>query len=370
METLIEPAANLAVPSTLEDPGSQVASDGYIVLREFPQPGIEHIWRDFLDRVESPAHYNAPEFFLEPYWTDQKPFAILVLNSGRVRAAVTGLDLGSEVICGLKSRPQVCVETAVGSIDPSEVLGSALVKLFPSAKLITLYGWSWTPLPGLKRHGFRRLPLEGNIVLDLRPGAEFLFEHFRKNRRRDIRLALRSGVEVSEVITTDDLKAYWQVYQGWHQTERKEIRHDADLAKVGATVKLRGSHRRLVAWYKGEPIAASGFRFYPTGLVEYSNNCSRDEYLDLCPNDLLLWKSIEWACERAYPTFSLGGVHAFLAKWGDFVVPIYRYRHDRTFGHWVTLREETVRETRKLTQHLPDPMRNNLRRAFRALSHN
>lgn len=340
----------------------------YLLLREFPLPRIEQLWRDFLNRAECPAHYNSPEFFLEPFWTNQNPFAILALNSERVTAVVAGLELNSEVVCGNDTRPQICVEASGASIDPSFILGDALNEVFPSARLITIYAWNWTPLLGLERHGFRKLQLVGNVVLDLRPGAQFLFDHFRKNRRRDIRLAMRSGVEISEMTTAEDLDAFWLAYQQWHQTKRKEIHHDVPLAKVEATINLRRNHRRFVARYKGEPIAASGFRFYQNGLVEYANNCSRDEYLEFAPNDLLLWKVIEWACEHGYPTLSLGGVHPFLAKWGGAVVPINRYRLDRTFAHWVTLKEDLARQGRKLVRKLPDSMQIALRKGLDTLT--
>src|SRR5271166_5789597 len=171
-------------------------SNGHIILREFPQPDIEKLWRNFLSRVEAPAHYNSPEFFREPYWEGQNPFAILALSSNGITAAATGLDLGSEVTCGRISRPQVCIEKGGDPAGHSEVLAKAFDEAFPSAKLITLYAWTWTPLPGLVKHDFRALPLEGDVVLDLRRGAQFLFEHFDTNRRRNIRLAIRNGIEI------------------------------------------------------------------------------------------------------------------------------------------------------------------------------
>jgi lipid II:glycine glycyltransferase (peptidoglycan interpeptide bridge formation enzyme) len=173
--------------------------------------------------------------------------------------------------------------------------------------------------------GYRELALEGDVVLDLRPGAKFIFDHFPLNRRRDIRKAMRSGIEVSEA-----------------------------------------NHRRFLARYKGEVIAACGVRFYPGGLVEYANNCSRDEFLRLCPNDLLVWRMIEWACENKFPALSMGGAHPFLRKWGTTVVPVHRYRLDRTFLHRVELREEAMAQIRQLIHRLPPPLQTTLKTLVRS----
>ena len=337
-----------------------------LILRQFPDSKTEGLWRTFLSRVVCPAHYDAPEFFLEPYWRNQSPFAILLLHENRVVAALTGFDQGIEVVSGLASRPQVCCD---GTMDPSAIsrdVAVAFAKHFPNAKLITVHTWSHSPLPGFVEQGYRELALEGDVVLDLRPGAKFIFDHFPLNRRRDIRKAMRSGIEVSEATTDADAREYWAVYSAWKGTNRKQIHHDRDFAMLAAVQRMRGNHRRFLARYKGEVIAACGVRFYPGGLVEYANNCSRDEFLRLCPNDLLVWRMIEWACENKFPALSMGGAHPFLRKWGTTVVPVHRYRLDRTFLHRVELREEAMAQIRQLIHRLPPPLQTRLKTLVRS----
>lgn len=128
---------------------------------------------------------------------------------------------------------------------------------------------------------------------------------------------------------------------------------------------MRNNHRRFLARYKGDVIAATGVRFYPDGLVEYANNCSRDEYLPLRPNDLLMWRVIEWACEQGFPRLSMGGAQTFLRKWSDTVIPIHRYRLDRTFLHSVELKEEAAAQVRKLTRQMPAPVQGALKNLLR-----
>src|SRR5439155_22279369 len=87
----------------------------FTILHSFPSPDIEKAWRDCLSRVEFPAHYDTPEYFAEPYWTGRRPFAILAMDQGSVVGVLTGLHEQNEVMCGLQSRPQICIDPTADS---------------------------------------------------------------------------------------------------------------------------------------------------------------------------------------------------------------------------------------------------------------
>jgi hypothetical protein len=329
------------------------ADSRFLVLHDFPPLEIAILWREFLGRVESPAHYNAPEYFLEPYWEGKNPFAILAWSEDKIVGVLTGLHTKGQVTCGVSSRPQICIDKGVDGTETTRTLAEGLLREAGRARLITVYTWEGTPLPGFEQNGFRSLKLEGNIVLDLSLGIEALSKQSTKNRRRDIRIATRSGVQVSQAATAEDVADYWEVYSKWRQTKRKKIVHNHTLAMIEKVHEMRGNHRRFLARYNGKLVAASGLRFYSGGMVEYANNCSLDEYMKLQPNDLLVGKTIEWACEQGFTKYSLGGAHPFLRKSGGTVVPIYRYRLDRTFLRHHDLAEGISAVARALRRRLP-----------------
>ena len=194
-----------------------------LLLRHFPDGPTEKLWREFLTRVDCPTHYDSPEFFVEPYWKVQKPFALLLLYGSRVVAAITGFDQGREILSGLKSRPQISFSRDADVGLSSTALADALVSHFPNAKLFTVYTWGSRDLPGFVTRGFRKLELEGCVSLDLRQDANSMFYNFPSNRRRDIRKAMRNGIEVKEATTDADLEAYWSVYAAWKGTARKKL---------------------------------------------------------------------------------------------------------------------------------------------------
>jgi hypothetical protein len=196
----------------------------FVILHDFPSPEVEGGWREFLRRVEYPAHYDSPEFFREPYLPGGKNrFAVLALNQGLMTGVLTGVHEGDRVVSGLESRPQICVDTTVDSSLACDTLARGLLAEAGSASLITVYTWSSLQLPGFESYRFRRRELEGDVVLDLTQGQEALFKQLHASRRKNIRHGIRSGVEVFQAKTLEDAEAFYQVHTRWHQTERKEI---------------------------------------------------------------------------------------------------------------------------------------------------
>ena len=327
-----------------------------LILHEFPSQELEELWRKFLTTLRCPAHYDAPEYFLEPYWSGQQPFAILALNGGAVIGVATGLHIKGAVACGIAERPQVQVEEGSAQV-ASELLSEGLIREAERAPLITVYSWSSTLLPGLLQRGFGRRDQKGVFTLDLQLGADRLFKQFHSSRRRNIRCAIRSGIEVTESKTYDDVVAYWNVYSAWRQTERKVIRHNRTFDMWNKVNAMRANHRRFLAWYQGKLIAASAIRFHVGGLVESANNCSLDEFHHLHPNDLLTWKTIQWACENGFRRYSCGSADAFHCRSGGVIEPICRYRLDRTFFHRYDLHEQLRANARLVVHKVQDGMR-------------
>lgn len=323
----------------------------FSVLHAFPQRELEVRWRDFLRQADCPSAYETPEYFLEPYWEGKRPFAIQALRQGEVVGVLTGLHLHDRVISGLPARPQLCITNNDGGI--ADILLKGLLQEAGSTRLVEVYSWHSSPLPTFEQNGFRRKQLEGDVVIDLRLGAEALFKQFHDNRKRNIRAAIRNGIEVSEVKTEEDMFAYWDVYCRWRETKRKKVQADSTLAQVKEVHKLIANHLRFLARYKGKPIAATSVRFCPAGLIEYASNCSLEEFIGLHPNDLLIWRTIEWACKQGFPKYSLGAAHPFLRKSGGVVEPIDRYRLDRTFLHRHEVKENLRAVPRALFHALP-----------------
>ena len=299
------------------------------VLHTFPSPAIESAWRALLLRVPVPSHYTSPEYFLEPYFEGKRPFAVLALRGSSVVGVLTGFHEGESVTCGLPTRPQIQLDPAVDHAAVLGVLARGLRSEAVRAQLVSIYSWEWLSLRPLIEFGYRSRILTGNPVLDLTRGPEELLRECDGKRRNCIRYAMRHGVEVRPAETPQDYAEFYQIYAGWCAAKRT---HCYPFETEELAYRTTGKNRRLfVARYEGKVIAGSVFRFIPGGLVEYSRNSSLPEYQRLKPNDLLVWRAVEWASAQGFPMLSMGGSHRFLREFGGSILPIVRYRMDRTF---------------------------------------
>lgn len=335
----------------------------FAILHRFPPPDLEKAWRNFLTRLEAPAHYDSPEFFDEPVWAGERPFAILALNRNSIAGVLTGLHREDEVISGQQSRPQVCVDGTADINATVHNLAEGLLTEAGSTKLITVYSWSIVPLRELESYRFRGRELEGDVVLDLTKGTEALFKELHASRRKNIRHSIRSGVEVFRAKALEDAEAFYHLHTRWHHTKRKKISTpQISQAVFSQRFERNGNFVFILAHYSGKLIAGITLRFFPGGLVEFSNHSSLDEFLHLKPNDLLQWKCIEWACQQGFRRCSLGGAHTFHRRFGGTIFPISRYRLDRTLLRRYDRLEEAMDFIRKGFHKLPRPVQTLVRR--------
>lgn len=335
------------------------------ILHQFPDASIEPLWRDLLSRIEIPSHYDAPEYFLEPHWTGKKPFAILALDNERTVAVLTGVHDGEQVVSGLSSRPQIAVDFQADVPTALETLAQGLLKEAGKSKLLTIHSWPSLELSSFAARGFRRRQLQGNVVLDLTLGSDALFLQFSKDRRRNIRYAEKQGITVRVATNRDHFLRAYEVYLAWHDGERKALTGERRTFENFENAQLLTRNRRLfLAEYEGKVIAINMFRFYEGGLFESAANYSLEQFLHLKPNDLLQWKGIEWACAHGLRRHSLGGAHPFLTRFGGTVIPVIRYRMDRSLLRKHDLREAVVRIARTKLGQMPPGVQEKVRRAL------
>jgi hypothetical protein len=341
------------------------APDNFIILRQFPGPELEQAWHAFLARAEFPSHYNSPAFFLEPYWAGKRPFAVLALAPGRIVGVLTGVHEGDEGVTGLRSRPQICFDKTADRAAVSRSLIRGFLQESSTEKAVTAYTWNWAPLDAFL--DFRLLPreLEGNVILELTKGPAALFSEFSPDRRRNIHFAIKQGVEVFQATTPEDLLAWHHVFAEWRNSARKKMEPpDLSFATFEQLFRLSSNRRVFLARFAGKIVAANEFRFYPGGLFESSSNCSIPEFMFLKPNDLLQWRGIEWACQQGLVRHSLGASDGFLRRFGGTVVPVTRYRLDRTWVHRRDLEEAVVDAGREMLRKFPEPIEITVRKAL------
>jgi Acetyltransferase (GNAT) domain len=301
-----------------------------VILTSVPDEPIAAAWNDCLDNAEFAGLYTAPEYFLIQYFANERPFAVLVVSSGVVHGVATGLLGDRDINCGHSGSPQICIRRGADA----EKVGMALAAGIRSHSLKStrfISAFTWDEVSGLQSAGFRAKRFEtplGTILLDLSRGADALFSDCTEARRRNIRRAIKAGVEVAEMDIGRDFDEYYALYEHWcafkHQAARP---YDVQRA-----VFASGANRLLlVARHGGRVVGVSTFRFRRPGIMEYTANVSRREESKLKQNDLLMWRAIEWSTQQKdIRYFSMAAAHTFLQRFGGERRPTYRYSLDRS----------------------------------------
>jgi CelD/BcsL family acetyltransferase involved in cellulose biosynthesis len=167
-------------------------------------------------------------------------------------------------------------------------------------------------------------------TLPLEADASVVFDRFRRSQvQRAITTAESRGVEVRRGETATDLE---DVFYGLHLKTRR---------RLGVPVQPKRFFRLLwrhlvekdlgfvlLAYSEGRPIAGAVFLSWKNSLV-YKFAASDPAALKLRPNNLVIWRGIEWGCENGYTTLDFGrtdlgaeGLRRFKAGWGSEEEPL------------------------------------------------
>jgi hypothetical protein len=353
-------ASDKRVQTTTDDRERRV---GYRILHAYPEPELELKWLECLGHATDPAHYASPAFFKELYFKDKNPFAVLAMMNEEVVGVLTGLHEKTKVISGLESRAHIAVDVRYNVNSVLSLLARGIKEEARGAKIVEVYSWSRLNLSPLVDMGYRKRGLTGNPVLDLSLGSETLLKQFGTTHRRNIKLAAKNGLVATEVTTKEEFDAFYTVYDQWC-TAKQLFKYTNELEwEVFQTTQ--NNRRLFVAKKDGKIIAGTTIRFFPHGLVEYSRNCSLPEFLQLKPNDLLMWHSIRWSCENSFSRFSMGAHHKFLCGFGGQITPIDRYRVDRTLFRRHDLEDLVMDLSRAALHSLPPAYEEKVRKLLR-----
>jgi len=331
------------------------------LITTYPNRELEEKWFDFLPDSTYPSHYTSPGFFNEPFWENRNPFAALIFDEDKVSGVLTGLRAGKKIVSGLETRPQVSIAKTADQKRVAAAFIEALLSIARDGEIVSAH--CSEQIEGFEEAGFSVKKADGSfrvVMLDLTAGKDEIFKGFSQTRRSDLRKAMRENkIRVSPIENVEELEELHKIHVAW--CNRKQIEPDK-FESMKKMYRQKDYHRIFVAKLDGKIIAGSYFRYYKKALMEYAGNNSLPEYQHLRPNELLVWRSIEWACENEIPLYSMGASHPFLQRFGGEIVSSYRYQLDRTIWRRHEKKEAIENFAIKTYQNLPVSMRHKIKK--------
>jgi len=166
--------------------------------------------------------------------------------------------------------------------------------------------------PIIKNHlpliDFVKLEKRWEIVyVDLTQDEETIWNNFKKENRKAIRKAQTSNIEIVLTSKREDIEKSYEIYlNAMKRMNADESYFFSKKFYIGIFELLKDNVQLFIAKHGGETIAASLL----LGMGDLANDylrASRPEFLNMRPNNLLVYHIILWAKENGYRFFSLQG---------------------------------------------------------------
>ena len=171
-------------------------------------------------------------------------------------------------------------------------------------------------------------------ILDLQEGEHQIFFKFRDSTRRNIKKAIREGVQVKICHSVESIREFYRLncitrkYHGLPTQSYdffKKI-HEHIISQKKGFVALASYLKRNIA-------GAVYFHFGEKALFKYGAFDRR--YQHLRPNNLVMWEAIKWYARNGFKSISFGrtelkneGLLQFKRGWGTSEEIINYYKYD------------------------------------------
>ncbi|MEC9261994.1 MAG: peptidoglycan bridge formation glycyltransferase FemA/FemB family protein [Pseudomonadota bacterium] len=176
-----------------------------------------------------------------------------------------------------------------------------------------------------------------------------LLAKFESPRPRNIRKAIKSGVQVSQSVKPEAIDALYAI-------------HVENMQKIGGLAKEKAFFDRLTVYMQqgdwaifearvGGDISASLLVFYFNQTVEYFTPVVKQEFRDTQSLSLVIFEAMLDAVKRGFKKWNWGGtwltqdgVYQFKKKWGTTDYPYFYYTKVFNEAVLATSREELLGE--------------------------
>ncbi len=198
--------------------------------------------------------------------------------------------------------------------------------------------------------------------LELCKDENKVFENFRDSTKRNIRKAEREDVKIEIHTTLASIGQYYHL----HCITRK--RHGVPpqpfifFKKIYENILSKELGFVILA-YHSKRIIAGAVYFYFGEKALFKFGASKQEYLSLRPNELVMWDAIKCFCQKGFKTFSFGrtdtaneGLRNFKCGWGSREKLINYFKYNFSQKAFIQDKQHLGTMQKKIFQDTPLPL--------------
>lgn len=291
---------------------------------------------DWLTFCEKCPHST---FFQTPFWAD----AFESWSSGQIKlhAQLIELNNGKKVLLPVSIKKRGWIKIALsmpastygGWLSDKELTSQNIADLLQFLKqnykdLLFIENPYDTQLSKAQIFGAQNY---STSVIDLRDGIEIVNKRSKYYHRKNIKTALKAGIQIECVDDFSKWQEYFQIYE--HSINRwirnnlfSGVKYSLKLFEI--LHKIDPAYRKLwVAWYNGK-IVSGILCFYWNKHAVAWHGAGLSQYFNFRPNNLLYQHAIEDACCKGFhwfdcnPSRGLEGVSNFKQGLGAIQLPV------------------------------------------------
>ena len=190
-----------------------------------------------------------------------------------------------------------------------------------------------------RRHDLAEGNLYARWLLPLAADPESVWSGLRKPAQHQVKKSQKLGVQVRIAQLREDVGHYYRLHL---QTRCKKHGMPAQpqsyFFALWDNFAKSGVMQLLLAEYQGTVIGSMILLASGT-TIRYAYGASDEHYLNLAPNNLLMWTAIQLGCTQGYQTLDMGrtacdnqGLMEFKRRWGTIKEPLPYYYYPQMAG--------------------------------------
>lgn len=171
-----------------------------------------------------------------------------------------------------------------------------------------------------KSEGYFCYPFR-TIIINLDRSLQDIWQALNKRARWGVRKAERVGLKVKVATVWKEWEQFYHIFS-IHGKEKQYPPEPLEFFREMFKLHHKNMARLFLAQHQKRTIAGSLFLIYNQNMI-FLQNASESAFLSYNPNNLLQWKSIEWAKENGVTIYDMNGLPP---KQVPYLLGVYHYK--------------------------------------------
>jgi len=196
-----------------------------------------------------------------------------------------------------------------------------------------------------KTEGYYSLPFR-TIIVNLERPVEEIWRALNKKARWGVKKAEKLEVKAKIADSWREWDEYYKIHV-LHSKAKHYPTYPYSYFKEMFKLHNKNMARLFIAKHGNQTIAGSLFLVYRKNMI-FLQNASSDAFLKYNPNNLIQWRSIEWAGDNGVTTYDINGlpwegttylrgVYEYKKRWDGQVHWFHYYLNRKLLCSWVHL---------------------------------